>query len=363
MNRVTKVTRSAFTLIELLVVIAIIAVLIALLLPAVQQAREAARRTQCKNNLKQLGLANHNYHDVFLQFPPTIYGTSQPAPCDTYSKGSKGSYMVRLLPYLDQAPMFNSLNFSLCGAGGGGGVFDTVPNFEAQADSSGILYRKRSIPAFICPSDPSPVLDGGGSGLTAALSAKSNYALSMGTQYISGTLFGTPAWGNCTQYLGYNASPNATGSVDSGLDQVSWTGDFVSGIVSQGNWAARIGEITDGTSNTILGGEIRPNCGDATREGWFHFNSLWVGTAAPINFPILCVNQDANWNAASAPAGFGPCNNYTNQQTSQGFKSVHTGGANFTMCDGSVRFISQNLDYVTYQRLGDRRDGQVVGEF
>ena len=101
--------RSAFTLIELLVVIAIIAILIALLLPAVQQAREAARRTQCKNNLHQLGLALHNYHDVYNQFPITCFNNSGPGL--NWSDSSRGTYLVRLLPYIEQAALFNALNF------------------------------------------------------------------------------------------------------------------------------------------------------------------------------------------------------------------------------------------------------------
>ena len=345
----SKSSRSAFTLIELLVVIAIIAVLIALLLPAVQQAREAARRTQCKNNLKQLGLALHNYHDVFLQFSPTIFGL--PPATNNWSAGSKGSYLVRLLPYLDQAPLYQSLDFGLSGIGTPT-IFDSVPNFEAQKNSSGQLYRNLSIPAFSCPTDTTPNLDSYSG--SVVISAKSNYALSMGNQSMPSA--STP-WGDCLAYPGNNFG---TGSAAYGNDT---TGDNTSGIVSRGNYASRIGEITDGTSNTIAAGEIRPNCGDSTRNGWFHFNSLWVATTAPINFPVVCGNTDAGWDAASAPAGKNGCNQFQNIQTSQGFKSRHVGGAQFLMCDGSVRFISENLDYLTYQRLGDRRDGQVVGEF
>src|SRR4026208_2018828 len=109
--------RFGFTLIELLVVIAIIAILIALLLPAVQQAREAARRTQCRNNLKQLGLALHNYHDNFQSFAPHIWVSpwtnpgAQVAGVNDWTNGSRGSWIVRILPYLDQAPLFNQMNF------------------------------------------------------------------------------------------------------------------------------------------------------------------------------------------------------------------------------------------------------------
>jgi prepilin-type N-terminal cleavage/methylation domain-containing protein/prepilin-type processing-associated H-X9-DG protein len=330
--------RSGFTLIELLVVIAIIAILIALLLPAVQQAREAARRTQCRNNLKQLGLAMHNYHDNFNQFAPTIFADSGAL---TWSDSSRGSYMIRYLPYIDQAPFFNALNFSLMGTAWNPG------NFEAQTNPNGQLWRNTPIPSFMCPSDPSPPVGGH--------SAKSNYACSMGAQAMPS--WTANPWGVCTQYPGNVLN---TGGAGHGNDR---NPDAISGIVSRLCWAARIGQITDGTSNVIAMGEIRPSCGDHTWNGWFHFNSLWVATTAPINFPIECINESTSWNAATAPAGRNGCNQYQNWSTSQGFKSRHVGGAHFLLCDGSVRFISENIDYLTYNRVGDRRDGAVVGDF
>lgn len=343
--RLRRASRPAFTLIELLVVIAIIAILIALLLPAVQQAREAARRTQCRNNLKQLGLAMHNYHDNFNQFAPSVMHPEGP-PGYTWSESSKGSYMVRYLPYLDQAPLFNALNFNAIAPAW------NPPNLEAQTNPQGQLYRHMIIPSLQCPSEESSNLDGH--------SAKSNYACSMGNQAM-------PAWdssGNngvwtgapCTLYPGNNFG---TGPAGHGS---SWNANDISGIVARFNWAARIRDITDGTSNVIAAGEIRPQCGDHTRNGWMHFNSLWVATTAPINFPIVCV-REPGWDAASAPPGMNACNHWQNWQTSQGFKSRHVGGAHFLMCDGAVKFITQNIDYITYQRLGCRRDGGTVGDF
>ena len=340
--------RSAFTLIELLVVIAIIAVLIALLLPAVQQAREAARRTQCKNNLKQLGLALHNYHDVYGQFALTVFNTGG-APGPTWSDASKGTYLVRLLPFIDQAPLYNALEFSTTGVPWNcvNPALLTACNFEAQRVSypAGQLHRHKVIPGFSCPSDPSPELDGH--------STKSNYAMSMGNQRMDGG--GTP-WGTCTQYMGNNfgTGPDGHGNSDNG--------NRISGIISRFNWAANMAKVTDGTSNVILMGEIRPQCGDHARNGWFHFNSMWIATTAPVNFPIECV-REGQWSSPTPPPGMNGCNHWQNWQTSQGFKSKHTGGAHFLLCDGSTRFVSENVDYLTYQRLGDRRDGQAVGEF
>jgi prepilin-type N-terminal cleavage/methylation domain-containing protein len=327
-----------FTLIELLVVIAIIAILVALLLPAVQQAREAARRTQCKNNLKQLGIALHNYHDVFGQFPPTVFMTTGPLQ---WLDGSRGSHLVRLLPYVEQANIFQALNFSLLAPWGTDGAPPANFNFEWQRESypNGRRIKDIAIPTYMCPSDPSPKQTG--------WSARTNYVMSMGNQQMD-------SYRGCTPYVPHIMNTNSFWG-HGNTENPAW----ISGIISRFNWAASLQQITDGTSNVIAAGEIRPNCGDHTNNGWFHMNSCWVATTAPINFPINCYNE-ARVQTPANPAG---CNEPDNWTTSQGFKSMHTGGAQFVLCDGSVRFISQNIDYRTYQRLGDRRDGEVVGEF
>jgi len=340
--RKTKPAQRGFTLIELLVVIAIIAILVALLLPAVQQAREAARRTQCKNNLHQLGVALHNYHDVHNQFPPTIFNTDGAAGL-TWDGAPKGSHLVRLLPFVEQANLFTAMDFSLQAPWGTGGSPPARFNFEMQRVSypSGKYVKDVSLPVYQCPSDSSAKQGG--------WSAKSNYAMSMGNQQMD-----TSPWTGCTPYQYHIMNTNAYWG-HGNTENPSW----VSGIISRFNWAATIAQISDGTSNVIAVGEIRPNCGDHMNNGWFHFNSLWVATTAPINFPINCYNE-APVKTPANPAG---CNSPDNWSTSQGFKSMHTGGAQFVLCDGAVRFISENIDYKTYQRLGDRRDGQVLGDY
>jgi len=320
--------RSAFTLIELLVVIAIIAVLIALLLPAVQQAREAARRTQCKNNLKQLGLALHNYHDVHGRFPPTIVsipgwpGVMGETP--NWADNEKGTYLVRLLPFIEQAPLFNAIDFR-----------------QLKLDDksvNGKLIRSTTIPLYTCPSDGSPDLWGD--------RAKYCYGMSMGAQQMdSHPSAPCPQYNNTTYPGGYFK----TGAAGHGN---TYNGQDVSGVISRMHWAAKFGEVTDGLSNVIMMGEIRPNCSDHTVNGWSYFNTF-VATTAPINFPINCYGE-----AAKNPTG--GCHEPHNWTTSNGFKSNHTGGAQFLMCDGSVQFLSENIDYATYQRLGDRRDGNPV---
>jgi prepilin-type processing-associated H-X9-DG protein len=133
------------------------------------------------------------------------------------------------------------------------------------------------------------------------------------------------------------------------------------------DWAANFRDITDGTSNTIMMGEVRPQCGDHLRNGWMHFNAMWVATTSPINFKIFCVQEDNGWNSPTPPPGANPtqpgCNHFQMWTTGMGFKSRHAGGAHFVLADGSVKFLSENIDYVTYQRLGDRRDGGVIGDF
>ena len=123
-------------------------------------------------------------------------------------------------------------------------------------------------------------------------------------------------------------------------------------------WAAKIRDVTDGTTNTFLGGEVRPDCTDHQAGGWYDGNFASAGfTTAPINYPT-CRGQ-----APYQGLGGTACNNWSTWQVSMGFKSRHVGGAQFVMGDGSARFISENIDYCTYQKLGDRRDGLPTGEF
>ena len=316
-----------FTLIELLVVIAIIAVLIALLLPAVQQARESARRTQCKNNMKQLGLAIHNYADVFGMLP--------------ISQRDKGSQLVGMLPYLDQAGLYNQINF-------GGNVRDQVIN--------GKMVDAYVIPGTQCPSDPASPLSPSGR-------ASSNYSFSMGAQWVQESGTGCNLNSVVSAYPagfdpdGDREDPFQRGNVRS--DYASPT--QISGVFGRGyfsSFGAKISQITDGTSNTIAVGEVRFFCNKwnwKDGRGWANGDSHWYSTAAPINFPTC--SDSAGYNN-------GPCTlNNDNWNSQFGFKSKHVGGAHLLLCDGSVRFVSQNIDMFTYQKLGDRSDGQVVGDF
>ena len=325
-------TKRGFTLIELLVVIAIIAVLIALLLPAVQQAREAARRTQCKNNLKQLGLALHNYVDVYLVLPCQGQNANNAGGYGGTTSIDQGSIFVKLLPYIDQAPLFNGINFNV----------GPVPNETIDIQVvGGKKVREYTLPALQCPSDNyTPAVPG---------FAGSNYAPSLGAcaMFSAGQCpaYDNSAFSVANNYAPYGESPD---------------GSTASGCFSYLSWAAKFSEITDGLSNTILVGEIRPKCGS---QEWTIFPADWASstpyyyaTTAPINFKTCPGEGPGNNN-------LGNCNSYNSYNTSQGFKSRHIGGAQFVLGDGSVRFISENINLLTYQQLGDRHDGQVIGDF
>lgn len=341
----------AFTLIELLVVIAIIAVLIALLLPAVQQAREAARRSTCKNNLKQLGLAVANYEDSAKQYPCTIFEVNGP---QTWWEHEKGTYLVHLLPYVDQGPLYKQIDFKNPASDPAG-----RPRIDDQP-RSGKKFRNYLIPAYICPTDPNPNNSDGGDRM------KTNYAGSMGNQRMD-NLFGGVCNDLANRAIYGPAAPSAPGNLfgggGAGHGNTQNPSD-TSGVFSRINFGAKISQISDGGSQVIMMGEIVPNCGDHSRNGWYHWNAPWIATTAPLNYPIKCV-YESGWSDAVGSAN-GPathCNHWQNWTTSQGFKSRHKGGAHFVFCDGAVRFLSENITYRTYQQLGDRRDGKAISNF
>jgi prepilin-type N-terminal cleavage/methylation domain-containing protein len=343
MNRSSK-RNKGFTLIELLVVIAIIAILVALLLPAVQQAREAARRTQCKNNLKQLGLAMHNYHDVHNQFAANgMAGWGR--------QFYKGSNLTQMLPYIEQAPLYNAIDFSSQGAD-----WWCSPNSSLGLHPNGTAQRwmMAKINILRCPSTQCPPSESWDWDMTT-----SSYAPSMGAQRMdqhNGCIAYSPGSVE-SQGGGFDGQGGFFNTGGAGHGNTNQGGN-TSGPFSRMGWAAKMGEIIDGTSNTILMGEVLPTleCTDHGHYGAFTTNNLWFATTAPINFRTC----QSGHGYVRAP---GPCGNADSWPTARGFKSDHVGGAQFVLCDGSVRFLSDNIDYGTYQRLGCRRDGRPVGDF
>ncbi|MEX1231193.1 MAG: DUF1559 domain-containing protein [Planctomycetaceae bacterium] len=323
--------RTAFTLIELLVVIAIIAVLIALLLPAVQQAREAARRSQCQNNMKQIGLAIHNYHDAHRLFPP---GGTTCQVC-TYGTNAGHNFTADILPYMDQANVYNFLNWSYSGFYTGGLGLDV--NHE-QA-----MYTV--LPVYICPSSQTVTFNG------------YQWAGPGGSPY--------PALGGqaSAQYVGI------MGSVQSGVVRSS-TGTFYK------NSKIGIKDITDGTSNTMVVGEFsglangQPlsrvrTAGPDVTYGWFN-NAAWFGFYDNGGASTYAV-QLGNYKTVTYPPNvtyfLGPGASNASHTFNQSLRSNHEGGVHVLLGDGAVRFISENIALQTLYNLADISDRNIIGEF
>jgi prepilin-type N-terminal cleavage/methylation domain-containing protein/prepilin-type processing-associated H-X9-DG protein len=346
--------RRGFTLIELLVVIAIIAVLIALLLPAVQSAREAARRAQCTNNLKQLGLAIHNYIDRVNVFPPAV--SAQP-PGDTWAWDGSLTWRAMILPELEQSTVFNSFNFSL--------HMDTAGAANAWATA---WYTRLSV--FACPSDgantgftaygptgtysyvgaPPPNPSGGTVGVPTT-----NYNLSFGDNYATQPISqcSQSPWEDLNtsispgqQRRGWNGFWGTTNVATYGTDgpgSMRGFSDYRSGQT------ASIQSVTDGMSNTIIVGEVLP-AQDANNEMYGN-TGVASGTVIPINF----------FTGNAGPVSYGTCTWSSRfSYAARGFKSLHPGGANFLFSDGHASFLKASINPYTYNALGSRAGGEIV---
>lgn len=300
--------RRAFTLIELLVVIAIIAILIALLLPAVQQAREAARRTQCKNNLKQIGLAIHNYADVYTCLPNANCGESET---------SGGSLFVSILPFIDQANAYNLFDFDL-----------------KNSDPYNVAVTSQQLPFYLCPTSPMRRVVPGCSDDNGR--APGHYAVCGGTE-------------DYNIYWSYYGDPNP---VQNGA--IVYTGSSAGKI--------RFRDITDGTSTTLMIGETAYNlpdykftsssssCNGQSRYGYTYWANPYPGST------VCFTSSDFNPHDIADDSVF-------DSSWRKSFRSDHVGGVQFVFVDGSVHFISENIDASLLDALATRNGGEVIGEF
>lgn len=336
-----------FTLIELLVVIAIIAILIALLLPAVQQAREAARRTQCKNNMKQIGLAWHNYHDVYNTFPPGY--VAKIPKLQLSGERSMWSWGAFILPYVEQSTMFNQLNVG--------------PSLLEQQLILNPLAAKTPMPGFRCPSDTGPGLnDYTNSSMGPAPNGGEYSALVQDSNGASHQI----AMSN------YVAVANPGDSTTPPVDPTIYGPPL--GVAFQ-NSRINFRDITDGTSNQLLVGERA-----------YKYKGLIMGAGTVLGHSSLTVTQSASYSVKSSQLSalgitYDGINGTVNGSHSghRGFSSNHVGGCHFALADGSVRFISENIDAIkgtvstapypsgivaaVFGRLAARDDGNPVGEF
>lgn len=354
--------RIGFTLIELLVVIAIIAILIALLLPAVQQAREAARRTQCKNNLKQIGLAAHNFHDTFGTLPPLVSHTGGP------------TFWYHILPYIEQA---NLQALYSGGAVNPSGETTSVEwnmwkNYEIIRDDPNVGANKvQGIAAFHCPTYRSPAVERNVFSGRKAFGPKGDYAcVSMRRSARDAIAYNRENgwWANHNSRNNGHVGRNRAAIMvsDNRNAQFTW-----SGIAGQSQWRratktpVTLTLVKDGTSNTAMVGEKfwrrdewnRSCCGGNRADGSvFVHQGAWreYNAARNMRFPLRTKledhfnqsggfpHQDARNNTPARGAGFG---------------SYHTGIVQFLMCDGSVQGLSVNTADSIRIQLADRNDG------
>ena len=343
--------RRAFTLVELLVVIAIIAILMALLLPAIQKVRAAANRMRCGNNLKQLAIACHNYHNDYGKLPPGGLRFNEPQTNPANCHYNKGSWLVHILPYMEQDSIhkdipelsyWNTTNPA-----------DPRNNSIALAVQQGVLPRH--LPMYRCPSDDflreSPPI--------------SNYVGSLGPQCL-GNRCGD--WTTDSGPFGMYCDPENSGLGYWGYRRSPPLGytrykERLRGCFSRLAAIVRLSDIIDGTSNTILIGETLAQQHDFIRHaaygqpgwqaGWAHADggNSHCSTIIPINWDS---SRDDGCGYADGMHWHG------NWAVSWGFKSRHQQGANFVFADGSVHFLPQSIDMKTYQLLGCRHDQNPV---
>ncbi len=334
-----------FTLIELLVVIAIIAVLIALLLPAVQAAREAARRAQCVNNMKQLAIAAHNYNSTTNTFPANLY--LHPNYSTATYNWNNSSWIVFLLPYMEQQPVYSSINFNYMWGPNKLGKWNAA--VVGQQNST---VRVTVINSLLCPSDNSASVDTNNADeIGNSPAAGTSYVGNLGDNCLACNTFNGPSYGFCASQ-GYNCRMNQLGDPSSQtIPPGPGTG---SGIFWRECSGVSLADITDGTSNTFLAGEQIQRV--TFWNAWVEANQSIGSTALPLNYVAPGTKITANGSIIIKTGG-SDLGNFAHWYS---FRSLHPGGGNFAMCDGSVKFIKSTINMAAYQGLSTRNLGEVI---
>ncbi|QDU63803.1 Type II secretion system protein G precursor [Planctomycetes bacterium Pan216] len=309
-----KSVTTGFTLVELLVVIAIIGVLVGLLLPAVQQARESARRMQCQNNLKQIGVAMHNYAESHGTLPVTFRGLP---PGDAYNNANTGtSWITQLLPYTDKQALYDRIEFG-------------------ESVTTNLAVAQTILPQWNCPSDSANP-----GRMTGRANAPS--ATEFGTQNYKAVAGSNWAWGN---FPGLSAPKGRNAGRTNGLDEGN-------GVICRGGSTpraivTRLRDVTDGLKNTFFVGEAVPDWCNHT--WWFWFNGSTATCGVPLNYQVANGSGFMATNRGDWP------NNYS-------FMSQHVGGGHFLMGDGAVKFIGDSIEITTYRHLATISGEEIVSE-